>query len=498
MKVNKRILVNSGAGIGYSVASAFLMLYLYREVLTVLGPSELGIWSLVLASTSLARLSELGLSAGTEKFVATHLSSRGVEKASKMVETSTLATALITGVAAIVGVVAVPFILPFFLPVTAVPVAVSLLPIVFASFWLGSTAGCVLAGLAGCRRYDRRSTVQLVTLVLYVAAGVWWVRLGGLTGLAFAQLLQACSANVLAWLMLRRHLTELSFFPLRWDSKTFREVLGYGSGFQLASVFQMLGDPVTKALMSRFGGLEATGYFELANQLVTRVHGLVSAAFHVLTAEVADLVESSASGVRKMFQSATEVSGLATIVAYGAAIGILPLVSWVLTGELNGRFVGFGVILVMGYSLLSYGSACYFFLLGLGRVRVIVLTRLVIAVPNLLLGVILGAAFGGFGVAIGWGVGLISGAVFLLRAARPLVGKVGLNREAARLAVLILIGLLVGYLPIVVGETGLSSLVGPFVCLLVALSFALWLKRELLRRMADAAVESLSSKGLAR
>ena len=61
---------NIWANIAQMVISAALILVLYKFISSRLGVAELGVWSVIMASVSLARLSEFGLSASVTRFVA--------------------------------------------------------------------------------------------------------------------------------------------------------------------------------------------------------------------------------------------------------------------------------------------------------------------------------------------------------------------------------------------------------------------------------------------
>ena len=66
----RRISANVIASIAQVLASSVAFFLLYRYLLDQLGVAQLGVWSLVLATTSVSRIGDLGLSAGVVKFVA--------------------------------------------------------------------------------------------------------------------------------------------------------------------------------------------------------------------------------------------------------------------------------------------------------------------------------------------------------------------------------------------------------------------------------------------
>jgi O-antigen/teichoic acid export membrane protein len=71
---SRRIFSNAALSVLQTGISAILLFFLYRYLLVRLGPEQLGVWSVVLASTSVARLSDMGFSGAVVRFVARHLS----------------------------------------------------------------------------------------------------------------------------------------------------------------------------------------------------------------------------------------------------------------------------------------------------------------------------------------------------------------------------------------------------------------------------------------
>jgi O-antigen/teichoic acid export membrane protein len=51
----------------------------------------------------------------------------------------------------------------------------------------------------------------------------------------------------------------------------------------------MLYDPITKALLTKFGGLSLVGYYEMANKLIYQIRSLKVSANQILVPAFADL-----------------------------------------------------------------------------------------------------------------------------------------------------------------------------------------------------------------
>ena len=138
---------------------------------------------------------------------------------------------------------------------------------------------------------DVRAGLVLVGQMLLLALAFLLVPHFGIIGLAWAQLGQGSFLLILGWWLLWRRLPQFFRVPWRWKRDTFREMMGYGVNVQLASLSMILFDPLTKALMAKFGGATAAGYFEMANQVVIKGRALIVSANQAIVPKVAQLIE---------------------------------------------------------------------------------------------------------------------------------------------------------------------------------------------------------------
>ncbi|HLA64332.1 MAG TPA: oligosaccharide flippase family protein, partial [Rhodothermales bacterium] len=305
-------------------------------------------------------------------------------------------------------------VFPLFVPAAEMPAALALLPYACVSFWLAAVAGAVQSGLEGCSRYDLRNVVLIVGQVLYVGLALWWVRRSGLVGVALAQVVQGGVLVVSFWLLLRRELPAVRWLPGRWDRALFREMLGYGLNFQAMGLLRMIYEPTTKALMSAYGGLALTGYYEMAGQLVTKLRALLVAAQQVMTPEVAALSESAPERVREVYAAADAVNWYLCVPVFALMIAAGPLASYLWIGHVEPAFVVFTTLLALGWFANAITGPAFFLLLGTGEMRVVVASHVTIAVVNGAGGWLLGTTVGGYGVAGAWAAALTAGAVHLM------------------------------------------------------------------------------------
>ena len=398
------------------VVSGAVLLILYRYLLDALGAAQLGIWSLVLATTSVSRIAELGLSGSGLKFVAQYLARDEAAQASAVVQTATISIAAFIGLLVLAAYSSIGWILGYVIPPSELELAISLLPYALASFWLSSVAGVAGAGLEGCQRFDLRAYVQMGTHGLYLVSALWLIPSHGLYGVAYAQVFQAALLLLASWLLLRNTLSGLSLIPCRWSRSVFRELLGYGLQFLVISVAQLLYDPVTKTLIAKFGGLELTGYYEMASRLILQLRALLVNANRVLIPVFANLLETAPEDISKLYRENYRLLFYFSVPIYGGILALLPVISEMWIGHYERYFVLFAVWLIFGWALNTLSGPAYFAYLGVGRLRWNTVGHVLIGVLNGALGFALGFVGGGVGVVIGWVVSLVVGSGLIVYA----------------------------------------------------------------------------------
>ncbi len=409
-----RILTNAATSILQVVLAGVTLFILYRYLLKILGPENLGIWSLVLATTSVTQVATLGLPGGSVRFVAKYRARGEDRQACGIVQTAAISTAVIVALALAVGYPVIRWILGLAVRPDAFPAALALLPFSMASLWLASVAAVFQGGLDGCERYDVRNVLQMAATVIQLSLCVVLARRYGLMGLAYASVILNSLVVVASWILLRSFLPGLSAVPASWNTALFRELAGYGARFQFIAVAALLNDPVTKALISRFGGLSTLGYYDMAHRLVVQVRALVVSANQVMVPRFASLSETSPEKIRSTYIESYKLLFFIALPMFAALVVFMPVVSVAWIGHYERIFVLSGLVVAGGYFVNTLNVPAYFLWLGTGDLKWNVVSHVVIGVLNVGLGCLLGTIFTSIGPAVGWAVALAAGSCLVM------------------------------------------------------------------------------------
>ena len=409
-----KLLLNSVAAIGQVLVVGILYFVLYRYLLDTIGIELLGVWSLIIASTSLALLANFGISTSIVKFVSTYYTRKDFDSLKKLIFTSSIfiivTYTLISSVILFLGVL----ILPYFIEKKYLAIALEILPYSLISLIINALGGLVSSCLDGIQKnYIKSYIVSFSTLLLFGICLLLTPQFG-LKGLIFAQIIQAILVLVVSLYQLSKTIPGILALHWNWSSILFKEIINYGLKMQTLSFMQMSFEPITKALLSKFGGLASVGYYEMASRLVTQLRGLIVSANQVIVPVVAEAKETDEKQIKELYKKTFSLILVFNVVLITGILIFIPTISSIWIGKL----VPFFIFAAIVNSLAAFVNICsnpaYFSYLGEGKLNWLMYSYAAITVLNPLLGYVLGVNYGEYGVVIAWNVSFLIGSLLVL------------------------------------------------------------------------------------
>ena len=182
---------------------------LYRFLIRSIGVERLGVWSLVLATTSVVTLANQGFASSIVKFVAQYCARgrrKGLRRGGNSADHSRRAAhgdlrralshrALDSAAGDSAGARRSGF---------------AILPYALASLWINVLGSVLLAALAGHELMSHRNYVVAGGSFLYLVLAFAMVPRWGLVGMAYAQTIQTAACFMTAWILLRQQLPDLA------------------------------------------------------------------------------------------------------------------------------------------------------------------------------------------------------------------------------------------------------------------------------------------------
>lgn len=398
------------------IGNAAVLFFLYRFLIRTIGVERLGIWSLVLATTSVVTLANQGLSTSIVKFVAKYAAREKAEDVSALIQTAVISTVLALIVVSAGLYPGARWVLKVVLPHASLSEAYAILPFALMSLWLNILEGVLQAGLAGHQWIAACNFLELGGTLSYLLLAFLLVPAHGLLGLAYAQAIQAGILLLLTWHLLRKRVKGLPILPVHWNRTLFQELAAYGLHFQFITASQALREPVTKALLVRFGGLALAAYYDLASRWVVNFRELLVQTNQILVPTISHLRERDPESIPAIYRESYRLIFFLSVPTFACLTLLSPFVSRIWIGRYEPVFVEFVAILAVGWLVNVLANPAYVVDLGTGALHWVAIGCISTAVLNAGLGFVAGYYFGGpvvvavsaFSLAFGYVVVLVA------------------------------------------------------------------------------------------
>lgn len=410
--IDKRKVLIAALSSAFQIVIAALGLFvLYRYLLDSIGASDLGVWSLVVATSSLVQMANFGLAGSVTKQVGEFDAVGDHDGIVRSVETAAVSMGLFCLLVIAVIYPIAKWYLGFAVQGFRMELATQILPAAMIAFWLMMISSIYQGALFGCHMIVSRNLILIAETIVYLLLCLWVTPRAGLVGLVWARLLQNLITLVLSIVVLRFKVPGLRMIASRWDSGLFRAAFSYAASFQLISLLVFACDPLTKGLLSRYGTISMVGYYEMANKLVLQCRALLVGSSQVLVPIFVKLNRLDPARLASVFDLTYQVLFFLSIVVFGLAIVAAPLISVVWIGRLEPVFVMPVIALSIGWCINCIGLPAYHAGMGTGELRPNVFSHVLMAGLNFIFALVFGYFFQGIGVVWGWAIALAAGGV---------------------------------------------------------------------------------------
>jgi O-antigen/teichoic acid export membrane protein len=403
---------NTSFSAGQGVVGMICMFIAYRILIDSVGLERMGLFSLMMAAVSVARLADVTGAGMLAKFVAEARASD--RDAGIYVHTVILFTiALYAVIAAIVYVFADKIILMVIDP-EWLQEATSIAPIVIMGGLLFTPVGGALSSaIDGLRRADIRSSLIIGSYLLFLAIVILAVPIYGLYAWGIALIVQQLFIIVGAWMILQRRISGLGFLPTRWSRAVFQETMPLGLKLQINNLANTLSEPLAKFLLQRFGGLAAVAIYELATKLVFSGRGLIAQACQPVMPEFASENPGSAH-FNSLLKRAFKTVSRATVAFFVVILLVMIPFSFFARNVIDWDLIQIILILAIGSAINLLSVPYYFAGAGSNVMLWNIGSQFVVAGSVIVIGTILGSMIGTIGVVWSIAIGLSAGSVMVI------------------------------------------------------------------------------------
>lgn len=412
---SKKLTINALSAVLQVVFTALLYFFLYKYLISTIGVEQLGVWSLILSFSSIANLANLGMTSGLVKFVAEYILEDDKSKLGKLIFTSIVSMGILFGVLSLIIFSGAQFFLGYVIEKNFLSVALEILPYSLASLSINAIGGVFTSVLEGHQKNYIRNFIYIASGVIMFVGTVLLTPVYHLEGVAMAQLLQSVFIFVSALLFVIKINPDNKIKYWKWSTKSFKELFNYGYKFQLVSISQLLYEPATKLLLSKFGGLVLLGHYEMATKAVNQFRALLTNANQVVVPVVAEKSKLGGSSfLSEFYIKMNRILLLFNLPLSTILIVATPFISLLWLGSFNYDFIFSMLALTVSSFVNIMCGPAYFSSMGEGKLNVLVIVHLGIAIVNIILGMILGYYAGGYGIIIAWAIAISLGSVAVI------------------------------------------------------------------------------------
>lgn len=405
---------NAMANIIQMIFTTALLLILYKGISKELGISTLGVWSVILASISVVRLSEFGLSASLVRFVALYAATGKTHLIPSLI--TTVVVTMFLGFGSLLPILyfALNAMLPSIFYGSDLITAQRLLPYALLSFWISIIGGVILSALDGMQKMVVRSRIFMMGQAIFTFFGLIFIKYFDVLGLAYAQLIQGIFLLSCGGIVLARVFGKFYISSYKFSFRILREIFGYGVTVQAGVIFMTILDPITKLMIVHDGGASVAGYFEIANQIVSRIRALITSANQAVIPHIASIDSHIPNVISNFYKENLRVLTFASLPLFSLIILWAHVFSWLIFDKEEEIFFKIFFVVTIGWMLNIFSSPAYFINQGLGEVRKNTVAIGLMVTLNVLLGFIFGYAYGPLGVVISYAISIGSGSIFLI------------------------------------------------------------------------------------
>lgn len=411
----KRISINVISSVLQVGVVGIIYLIVYKILLNKIGIEQLGIWSLILASTSVANLANFGITSGIVKFVAEYFSKKETKKIEKIIFTSFSSLIIFFVLISLIIYPLSKYILRYVIETKHYELALKIVPVSLISLVVSSISGVFTSVLEGIQKNYIKNFLVTMSTIVFLVGVVFLTDKYGLEGVAYSQLLQSVFLFLVSYLLVAFEFKSFLILFSNWSKEIFKQIMGFSLKFQLISMLVLFFDPITKAFLGKFGGLTFLGYYEMANKLVYQVRALVVNANQVMIPVLIHSVHSEKDNVNNLYNTNLKLTFLISLLLMGSLVILTPLISFLWIGELKKEFIFCIPILIIGVFTNLISSPAYFASIADGDLKILLKTHVIMTLINVLLGYFLGSLYGGgFVIICASTIALIISSTFLI------------------------------------------------------------------------------------
>jgi O-antigen/teichoic acid export membrane protein len=348
-------------------------LLLTPYILARIGIEDWGLWVLIGSVLAYVGLLQLGLGRGTIRFIAYHAERDELEVVRRLVSYGVVwhlaLLLLFTPVAWLIAQYIVPH-LSISSELLGTARNVFLLTFIYA--FLGGAVRPLASLVIGLEHMWLTSLATIAGQLVYAVGVVGLLRWGaGIYALPLASLLSLVVLGVAYYVSGRRLIGRVFGNPLALDSAIRRDLLRFGSWFQVTNLARVVNTETDSILIATFVNVRSVGYYGIGDKIAQLVRVFPLAMLPPLLPALTGIhAHGDEKRIARTVLNSSRMLGLLTIAATGFVLAASPLLMTVWLGRSYPYVATITALLVCAYALNNFTGVGTTTVAALGMPRV--------------------------------------------------------------------------------------------------------------------------------
>jgi O-antigen/teichoic acid export membrane protein len=399
------------------VAGIAVSLLVMPIVLRHVGIEEYGLWILISSVIGYIGLIQVDVMRSNARFIAFHAARNELDVARDLVAYSTtwylVLSVALAPVAWLVGI----YVLPHLgVPPDLIETAQDVFLLAFAYSCVVRVLNPLLGLLAGIEQWWAASVGNLAGHFVYAVVVIGLLAGGvGLYALPIALIVRSVFAAAVWYLVARRFIGRVYGNPLRLDRGVRNALMRFGGWHQVHQGSRVVNDQTDALLIGAWVDIVTVGYYGIAGRIADLVRLFPQAlVYPLLPTATAIHADGDSKRLADAFLQAGRLVGLLTLGIAGFVVATTPLISMFWLGTTYPQVAMITALLVAAYAVSNLTLVGATMLSAIGKPRYEAEYAVLGATLNIAVTVVLGLAFGLYGILGGTLIGVVVSSVYFL------------------------------------------------------------------------------------
>ncbi|MFV8335280.1 hypothetical protein ACNQF7_04240 [Flavobacterium sp. RSP29] len=390
LKINNIVVKNSVFSVLQIVLSTLSYVVIYYLILHKLGKTELGVWSIITSLPIAISVFGSGVSGCILRYIPVYNVQKDKLAFNEIIFNGFVFNIAFGGLIVVLGYLFSSQILRFLFSNSELPVRYILLfRISLLTFFISFITSVILYAIDGLQLIFRRNKIIIFSSSIFCVVASVFIYYWELKGILFAQLIQ----SILLLIFAIRVLIKVELFDhqlFRFNKIYINLFLTYGQSFQLISVTILIFDPITKYFLNKYFNLSTVGVYDLVSRAVTQIRLIIVSAIQVIIPLVSKNNEERGLDVNAMFSKTNRGASLLSFILFSTLICIsVIIIGFFDRGNIN-QYLFILILLCVAYHFNIMASTAYSILLGLGKLKSIIISHMLSSILNIVIFILLG------------------------------------------------------------------------------------------------------------